>query len=93
MRQPLSESDEIIFIDTNAEKSVIDFEKVKNLPEMVENAVKNEPIFEAGISSSEEKNAEKLPCPVCGKLFSKWFDIKRHMSTHTGEKPFKVKIL
>ena len=31
-----------------------------------------------------------IPCPECGKLFAKEFDIKRHMFTHTGEKPFKV---
>ena len=31
-----------------------------------------------------------IPCPQCGKLFAKEFDIKRHMFTHTGEKPFKV---
>jgi len=97
--EPVSESDEIVYIDTNAEKSVLDFEKFKNLPEMVgvdhEEIVKTEPFWEIGRSSlsSEEKSIEKLPCPVCGKLFNKWFDIKRHMSTHTGEKPFTVKIL
>jgi len=32
-----------------------------------------------------------IPCPQCGKLFAKEFDIKRHMFTHTGEKPFKVR--
>ena len=33
-----------------------------------------------------------IPCPQCGKMFAKEFDIKRHMFTHTGEKPFKVKL-
>ena len=60
-----------------------------------EELVKTEAFWEMRSSSlsSEEKSIEKLPCPVCGKLFNKWFDIKRHMSTHTGEKPFTVKIL
>ena len=33
-----------------------------------------------------------IPCPQCGKMFAKEFDIKRHMFTHTGEKPFKVSL-
>ena len=37
-------------------------------------------------------NSGPIPCPQCGKLFAKEFDIKRHMFTHTGEKPFKVRI-
>lgn len=35
-------------------------------------------------------NQGPIPCPECGKFFAKEFDIKRHMFTHTGEKPFKV---
>jgi hypothetical protein len=99
MREPSSESDEIVFIDTSAEKSLVDYDKFKTLPKMVAESVDHEETFttvserENGSSSSDEKNIEKLPCPVCGKLFNKWFDIKRHMSTHTGEKPFTVKIL
>ena len=40
-----------------------------------------------------KKNQGPLPCPECGKLFAKEFDIKRHMYTHTGEKPFKVNLI
>ena len=95
IREPFS--DEIVFINTNADKAVIDFEKLKKLPEMVTESVDHEEIVktkpENGSLSPEEKKVEKIPCPVCGKLFNKWFDIKRHMSTHTGEKPFTVKTL
>ena len=99
MREPSSESHEIVFIDASAEKSLVDYEKFKTLPEMVAESVDHEETVtivserESGSLSCDEKNIEKLPCPVCGKLFNKWFDIKRHMSTHTGEKPFTVKIL
>lgn len=50
------------------------------------------PIHDNHVRALElKKNQGPLPCPECGKLFAKEFDIKRHMYTHTGEKPFKVK--
>ena len=69
--------------------------------------VKCEPVDYSGLGLSQMQNSLSslpsggcqsrqsvpgpIPCPECGKLFAKEFDIKRHMFTHTGEKPFKVK--
>ena len=71
--------------------------------------VKCEPVDYSGLGLSQMQNSLSslpsggcqsrqsvpgpTPCPECGKLFAKEFDIKRHMFTHTGEKPFKVKNL
>ncbi|CAG0900707.1 unnamed protein product [Darwinula stevensoni] len=32
---------------------------------------------------------KKFQCPVCQKSFSKNFDVKQHLRTHTGDKPFQ----
>lgn len=28
------------------------------------------------------------PCSVCGRLFNRAYNLKKHLLTHTGEKPF-----
>lgn len=43
------------------------------------------------ISYHRAKNKPKAGCPQCGKKFSKNHNLKVHMKTHLGEKPFKCR--
>ncbi|CAG5080865.1 Oidioi.mRNA.OKI2018_I69.PAR.g9723.t2.cds [Oikopleura dioica] len=72
-------------MNPNLNQSEIGFEEIKTEPfywEKILPPVKKEP----------EKKTENIPCPICGKVFRKEFDIKRHLYTHTGEKPFKCEV-
>ncbi|KAF9018175.1 hypothetical protein BDZ89DRAFT_355779 [Hymenopellis radicata] len=33
-----------------------------------------------------ETSQESFPCPTCGEVIGRFFDLKRHMKTHTGDK-------
>lgn len=41
------------------------------------------------IRSSGPHRSLEHPCPQCGKVFKKPVDLRRHMRTHTGERPFQ----
>jgi uncharacterized Zn-finger protein len=44
------------------------------------------------ISDAEEVGVQKHHCPVCGKPFSRKFNMREHMKIHTGEKPHQCQI-
>lgn len=69
-------------MNLNGENS--DFEEIKTAPFFWESIL-------PPLKKVPEKKNENIPCPECGKVFRKEFDIKRHLYTHTGEKPFKVR--
>ena len=48
--------------------------------------------FIAMFSDVDEVNVQMHPCLVCGKLFSRKFNMHEHMKIHTGEKPHQCKI-
>merc|ERR1712038_2048063 len=50
-------------------------------------------VYEANESGARKKSSKILPvCAVCGKKFVCVTTMKRHLVTHTGEKPFSCKI-
>lgn len=40
-------------------------------------------------SDTEVKSYKKAECEICQKLFRDRSDLRRHMLTHTGEKPYQ----
>ena len=72
-------------MNPNLSQSETSFEEIKTEPFYWEKIL-------PPVKKETEKKTENIPCPICGKVFRKEFDIKRHLYTHTGEKPFKVKI-
>jgi hypothetical protein len=50
-------------------------------------------VFEANESGTRKRNTKILPvCGMCGKKFVCVTTMKRHLVTHTGEKPFSCKV-
>merc|ERR1712223_817615 len=50
-------------------------------------------VFEANKSGNRKRTSKILPvCAVCGKKFVCVTTMKRHLVTHTGEKPFSCKV-
>jgi len=50
-------------------------------------------VFEASDSGARKRTSKILPvCGVCGKRFVCVTTMKRHLVTHTGEKPFSCKV-
>jgi len=41
-----------------------------------------------GVKSEKNNFIGKGPCSICGKMFSDNYKFNRHMTSHTGEKPF-----
>ena len=48
-------------------------------PVKEENKANHEPI---------KLGAQKYACPICSKIMSDSFNMKKHIMVHTGEKPF-----
>jgi uncharacterized C2H2 Zn-finger protein len=49
----------------------------------------NDPSGRRGSSSTaHDPSAKQMPCPYCGRTFKWKGNLKRHILTHTGEKPY-----
>lgn len=103
-QQLVTINDSCIYLDTNLSEYIqpattIDNEIINSLAPMEPNALEScveqhqtQPTVvsadETLIRSGSHRSLQH-PCLHCGKVFKKPVDLRRHMRTHTGERPFK----